>query len=149
MPGMSLGKIFQKGRQRDLRLVEREMVDLLGAFLTGCKQRATRHDPGSEFPASGDDPVHGFLVNPHGADEHVVGPFDVLVAQRLDPHIHQFLLPQRGKHRRHRQQAQGRQQGLFGDDPQRMLEAPECLRTFRANQKYLSRLPWYDDRMPS
>ena len=61
----------------------------------------------------------------HAADEHVVGPRQILIGERAHVEIDQALVPLGGQHGRNGQQAQRRRDGFLAHELERVLETPE------------------------
>ena len=60
-----------------------------------------------------DDGIDGALVNEHGAEEHVIGPFDVLITERVDIHVGYAEFPVAGEHAGDGEQTEGRESCAF------------------------------------
>ncbi len=111
------------------------MPDLGEIRMAGGEERATGDDGPAERSAACRDLVRRILVHDHAAQEHIIRPANVGVAERLHVEIHQAQLPTRRQHRRDRQQAERRKRGFLRDEPKHVMKAPEALRAARIDQK--------------
>ena len=124
-PGDSLGKVREKERQCDFRLVQDEMVDVRKGIEIAGEQRSSSHhdDPGTAAPP--DDVDSGALLDDHPADESVVRPREVFVAEPSHIRIDEAQSPLLRQHRGHGEQAKRRVRGPLAHELQRVGEAPE------------------------
>ena len=95
------------------------------------EQRPARHDRLAGRAATGDEFVRRVSLSNHPADEHEVGPRQVLLAQFPHVHIHQTLPPLLRQHCGHGEQSQRRQRSFLADEFQGVLETPERVRKLR------------------
>ncbi len=137
VPGTSSGKVFQKGTEGKLRLVEDQVVHMRVFFGICRKERTSGNDLDACRLAPLDDLLYRFLLNCHGSYKHIIRPLKVLILQTGDIHVHESLFPFPGQHRGHGQKAQRRVKGPFRYELQGMFETPEGVGVSRIHQKYV------------
>ena len=148
-------EVIEKQRQRDLRLVQDEVVHTVEFLMPGGEQRSAGDDLRPHLIAARDDRPGGFRLDGHPAEEDVVGPPEILGGERGQIEIDQPLLPFNREQRGNGQQPQRRLPGLLGDEPKGVLEGPECVRIFGTDEKDIHRGPfpggtmWCSDVWPN
>lgn len=129
------GEIAQKIGQRQLGLVEHEVIDG-GKVGVGAGEKRPAGDDGSPGGvAAGDDLLRGGALRDHGADTHDVRPGEVAVRERAHVEIDQTQRPVAWQHRRDREEAERRERGALADEFQGVLETPERVGEFGVEQE--------------
>jgi len=110
------------------------MVHLRELRVFAVEQGAARHDPRPGGFAAGDQAARGFALDDHGADKNRVRPIQVATGEPADAFVHQPQRPRGRQQGGDGQQPQRRMRRPFADKFQRVLEAPEGVGEFRADQ---------------
>ena len=111
--------------------IKRPVLDLGKRLVSGGEQRPPGdHGPAARLAARHDLSAR-FRFDDHPRDQDVVGAIDVGIPQPRDVQIDELELPFAGQHRRHGEQPERGVRGLFGDEGQDVLEAPERIRRGR------------------
>ena len=123
------------------------MVHFIELMMAGGKQRPPGNDLRPEGLALLDHLSYGFLLDRHASEEHIVGLRNIVIVQSFNVHIDEFLVPIPGKHRSDREQAEGRETRLLGDELQSMFEAPEGFGEDRIDEENLHDAPIRERRL--
>ena len=132
-------EIIEKPRQRYFRLVQDEMIHPLEFLMPGGKQRSASNDLRPHLVASGNNLPRRIRLNRHPAKKDVVGPSEILGGERGQIEIDKPLLPIERQESGNGQQSQGRLPGFLGNEPESVLERPEVIRIFGADEKDIHR----------
>ena len=96
--GLIVLEVVEESRQGCFRFIEYEVVDTVEVFVLGGKQWS----PGDYLHPLFFAPLYhfprGIALHYHGADEDDVRPFNLLVLEAADVHVHNFLFPIVGQH---------------------------------------------------
>ena len=132
-----VAQVFDHLRHGLLGLAENEMLNLREGLVSGGEERSAGDDRFALGQAAGHDVAHRLLVDDHGADQDIIGPAQVRVLEPFDVHVHQAQVPIRRQHGGHGEQAQRREGGALGHEPQHVFETPERVGRLRADEKDL------------
>jgi hypothetical protein len=128
---------MQKRSESDFRLTQDQVVDIRKIVWGAGEQWASSDRFDSDPTASGENLQNRFALNGHGADKHVIRPFQIIIGQGPDVHVDELFIPFGRKHGGHGQQAQGRKTRLSSDEFHGVPETPERVRIVRVEKENL------------
>ncbi len=123
-----------------LGLPHHDMVHAEGVRGLGGEQRPAADDGLARGMNALHQRGHGVPVDQHRADQHVVGPADVVVREIAGVGVDEAQIPLRRQHPGNGEQTQRRIRGALAHEPQGVTQGPEGFRCTRFHEEDLHTL---------